>query len=214
MKTKLKMYAMTLMLGMGLASASSVSQAADGISTFADIGGYSQYVWRGAAQGTGQSSLQGDVGLEHEAGLSANVWFATGVGDSETEYDITVDYSGEAGDIGYSVGYIMYKFVDDSSLDAEEAYIGASMGIASLTVYMGDGYNYIEAGVGDTVADMFDASLSVGSNDPDAGDSTTHITAGVSKDYDMGSYTLTPSLTVGKVTDLDTEFVVGVNASF
>ena len=214
MKTKLNIYSMALMLGMGMASASSVSQAADGISTFADIGGYSQYVWRGAAQGTGQSSLQGDVGVEHESGLSANVWFATGVGDSETEYDITFDYSGEAGDIGYSVGYIMYKFVDDSSLDAEEAYLGASMGIASLTIYMGDGYNYIEAGVGDTVADMFDASLSVGSNSPDSGSSTTHTTLSLSKDFDMGAYTLTPSITVGKVTDLDTEFVAGVNASF
>jgi len=213
MKNKLKHYGLAMMLGMGMVGASSAAQAEE-VAVFADIGGYSQYVWRGAAQGTGQFSLQGDAGVEHESGVSANIWFATGVGVSETEYDITLDYSGEANDIGYSVGFIAYKFVDDSTLDAEEFYLGASYDIASATVYIGDGYNYIEFGAGQTVADMIDASVAIGVNSPDVGTSTTHFTLGASKDYDMGSYTLTPSLTIGSVTDLDTEFVLGVNASF
>ena len=214
MTKTLKNYAVALMLGMGLVGVNTSAQAEDAISVYADIGGFSQYIWRAAAQGTGQGSLQGDVGIEHESGVSANVWFATGVGADETEYDITLDYSGEAGDIGYSVGFIAYKFVNDSTLDANEFYVAASYDIASLTAYIGDGYNYVEAGVGATVADMFDASAAVGINSPDAGTSTTHITLGASKDFDMDSYTITPSLTVGSVTDLDTEVAFGVNSSF
>ncbi|HID35868.1 MAG TPA: hypothetical protein EYP39_00590 [Ghiorsea sp.] len=214
MKKTMKNYAMALMLGMGFAGVNTAAHAADDVSVYADIGGFSQYIWRAAAQGDGRASLQGDVGVEHASGVSANIWFATGVGTDETEYDITLDYSGEAGDIGYSVGFIAFKFVKDSGLDANEFYVGASFDIASLTAYIGDGYNYIEAGVGATVADMFDASAAVGINSPDTGTSTTHITLGASKDFDMGSYTLSPSLTIGSVTDLDTEVALGVNASF
>jgi len=214
MTKTLRNYAMALMLGMGLVGVNTTAQAEEAVSVYADIGGFSQYIWRAAAQGTGQGSLQGDVGIDHESGLSANVWFATGVATDDTEFDFTVDYSGEAGDIGYSVGFIAYVFANDSTLDAEEFYVGASYDIASLTAYIGDGYNYIELGAGATVADMFDASAAVGINSPDTGTSTTHITLGASKDFDMGSYTLSPSLTIGSVTDLDTEIAIGVNAAF
>ena len=210
---KLTSYAIAFAMGMGLTGVSATAHAADDIAMFADIGIQSQYIWRGAAQGTGQASVQGDAGVEHESGVSANIWFATGVGADETEYDITVDYSGEAGDIGYSVGYIMYKFANDSTLDADEFYLGASMGIASATVYIGDGYNNIELGAGQTVADMFDASITAGVTTPDAGSSATYFALGGSKDYDMGSYTLSPSLTIGS-TDAGTEAAIGVNASF
>jgi len=209
MKSKLSKYALGLMMGMGLMGMNTTAQAADAISVFADIGGYSQYIWRAAAQGTGEFSVQGDVGIEHESGLSANVWFATGVG-SDKEYDITIDYSGEAGDIGYSVGVIRYDYVDNPSA-ATEFYIGGSFDIASLTAYIGDGYNYIEGGVGSSVADLFDASLSVGY---ETNAKTTHTTFGASKDFDMESFTMTPSLTVGNTKAGGTEYALGVNASF
>ena len=111
MKVNLKHYAVTLMIGMGMIS-TQPSAHAGGSTVFADIGAYSQYVWRGFAQSiNNDASVQGDVGVEMENGLSANVWFATGVdfgAGSDTEYDLTVDYSGESGDIGYSVGLIHY----------------------------------------------------------------------------------------------------------
>jgi len=218
MNKTMKNYAMALMLGMGFAGVNTAVHAADDVSVYADIGGFSQYIFRGVAQGGGTASLQGDVGVEHESGVSANIWFATGVSGAagtgkETEFDFTVDYSGEVEGIGYSVGYIAYVYTD-STLDVNEFYLGASMGIASATVYISDTYNYIEAAAGDTVADMFDASIAVGVFSPDVGTSTTHITLGASKDFDMGSYTLSPSLTIGSVTDLDTEVALGVNASF
>ncbi len=225
MKNNLKQYAMVLMLGTGMASTATTAHAADDVSLFADIGVYSQYIWRGMNQSVNNdASVQGDVGIEHSSGLSANVWFATGVdvgAGAETEYDITVDYSGEVGDIGYSVGYIMFKYMEDSTLDFEETYVGVSYSIASLTAYIGDGYNYYALDAGDTIAELFDAGVTVGYTDPDVGTSeVTDITISASKDFDMGSYTLSPSITYAMPQgELDTagytnEVAVGVNASF
>ncbi len=219
MKTKLQHYAIALMMGMGLTGVSATAQAGDDISVFADIGAQSQYIWRGAAQSVNNdAALQGDVGVEHASGISANVWFSTGVDvgtGKETEFDFTVDYSGEAGDIGYSVGIIAYQYTD-SGLNFNEVYGGVSYNIASLTAYYDpDNKNlYAELGAGMTVADMFDASASFGVNVPDVGSSTNHITLGASKDFDMDFYTLSPSLTIGKAGSADAEFAVGVNASF
>jgi len=218
-QTNLKKYAMGLMLGMGIAGMGVQAQAADPVSVFADIGAQSQYIWRGAAQSVNNdAALQGDIGIEHESGLSANVWFSTGVDvgtGAETEFDITVDYSGEAGDVGYSVGYIAYKYTD-TSLEFNEIYAGVSYDIASLTAYYdSDNKNlYTELGLGTSVNDLFDVSLSAAVNTPDVGSSTNHYVLGASKDFDMESFTLSPSLTVGKAGDASSEVAVGVNASF
>ncbi len=215
MKTKLQHYAIALMMGMGLTGVSTAAQAGDDISVYADIGAQSQYIWRGAAQSVNNdAAIQGDVGIEHESGISANVWFSTGVDvgtGSETEYDITIDYSGEAGDIGYSVGYIAYKYTD-TSLEFNEIYAGISKGIAALTAYYdADNKNlYTELGAGMTVADMFDASASFGVNSPDVGSSTNHITLGASKDFDN----INVNATIGKAGTADAEFAVGLNAAF
>jgi uncharacterized protein (TIGR02001 family) len=214
MKTKLQHYAIALMMGMGFLGLNTAAQAADDISVYADIGAQSQYIWRGAAQSVNNDvAFQGDVGIEHESGLSANVWFSTGVDfatTKETEFDFTVDYSGETNDLGYSVGFISYQYTDSAS--SNEIYAGISKGIAALTAY----YNtdskglYTELDAGMTVADMFDASASFGVNSPDVGSSTNHFTLGASKDFDN----ITANLTIGKQTNLDTEFAVGVNAAF
>ena len=216
MTMKLKNYAMALMLGMGLAGVTTTAQAADDISVFADIGIQSQYIWRADPQGSGHASLQGDVGVEHESGLSANVWFGTGVNGAagagaETEFDFTVDYSGEVDDLGYSVGYIAYKYTD-STLDFDEVYAGVSYDIASLTAYYtATNKNlYTELAAGTTVADMFDASFAFGINSPDVGSSTNHVTLGASKDFDN----ITANLTIADTKASGTEFAAGVNYAF
>ncbi|MDX8380950.1 MAG: TorF family putative porin [Ghiorsea sp.] len=214
MNHKLRKYALGLMIGMGLAGVS-MQATAGGITTYADIGAQSQYIWRGAAQSVNNDiAIQGDVGVEHESGLSANVWFSTGVDvgtGKETEFDITVDYSGEAGDLGYSVGYIAYKYTD-TALEFNEMYGGVSYDIASLTAYYdSDNKNlYTELGLGTTVADMFDVSLAAGVNSPDVGSSTNHYTLSASKAFDNVSV----NATVGKAGSVDAEFAVGVNAGF
>jgi uncharacterized protein (TIGR02001 family) len=213
MKTKLQHYAIALMMGMGFLGLNNAAQAADDISVYADIGAQSQYIWRGAAQSVNNDpAIQGDVGIEHASGLSANVWFSTGLSDkNEVEYDITLDYSGEAGDIGYSVGFISYQFTK-STASANEVYVGASYDIASLTAYY-DSANknlYTELGAGMTVADMFDASASFGVNSPDVGSSTNHITLGASKDFDN----INVNATIGKAGTASAEFAAGVNYAF
>jgi len=215
MKSKLSKYALGLMMGMGLMGMNTTAQAADAISMFADIGAQSQYIWRADPQSVNNDpALQGDVGVEHESGLSANLWFSTGVDfgtGAETEFDITLDYSGEAGDIGYSLGYIAYRYTD-SNFDFDEVYAGVSFDIASLAVYYNaDAKNlYTELGVGATVADMFDASLAFGVNSPDVGDSTNHITLGLSKDFDN----ITGNVTVANTKLNDTSFAAGINYAF
>ncbi|MDQ7001198.1 MAG: TorF family putative porin [Ghiorsea sp.] len=114
MTMKLKNYAMALMVGMGLVGITTTAQAGSDMSVFADIGAQSQYIWRADPQGGGKASIQGDIGVQHESGLSANIWFGTGVNGAagtgkETEFNFTVDYSGEVDELGYSVGYIAYK---------------------------------------------------------------------------------------------------------
>ncbi|MDQ6977630.1 MAG: TorF family putative porin [Ghiorsea sp.] len=212
---KLKNYAMALMVGMGLVGITTTAQAGSDMSVFADIGAQSQYIWRGAAQSVNNDvALQGDVGVEHESGLSANVWFSTGVdtgAGQKTEFDITVDYSGEAGDLGYSMGYIAYKYTD-TALDFNEVYGGLSYNIASLTAYY-DATNknlYTELSAGTTVADMFDASLAFGVNSPNVGSSTNHTTLNLSKDFES----ITGNVTVGKAGSATTEFAAGVNYAF
>ncbi|MDQ6988616.1 MAG: hypothetical protein Q9M19_01945, partial [Mariprofundaceae bacterium] len=97
-----------------------------------------------------------------------------------------------------------------AALDFNEFYLGASYGIASATVYVGDSYKYTEFGAGTTVADMFDASVAFGIVSPDTGSSVNQTTFGLSKDFDN----ISANLTVGTFDTLDTEFAIGVNASF
>lgn len=193
MKAKLRIYTMTLMLGMGLASASSVAKAED-VSVSADIGVFSQYVWRGQAQGGGESSVQGDYGVSMGA-VSASVWFATlGAGDV-TEFDYTIDYSGEAGDLGYSVGAIAYTFMNSAGLDTTEYYLGASYGIGSATYYYDSESknSWIDLSVGTEVAG-FALDATAGYVMPDVGTSeVVNLALGISKEIEVGGIAVSPS---------------------
>jgi len=203
MTNKLKHYGLAMMLGMGMMGASSAAQAEE-VAVFADFGGYSQYIWRGAAQGAGEFSLQGDVGGDFGNGFSANVWFATGVG-TDTEYDLTVDYSTDK----FSVGYVHFAFMD-STFTADEIYVSSSYGpVSGLIAYDLDASDaYIEVSAGHSIEGVVDLSASAGFN------TYENFTFGASRDFDMNSYTLSPSLTVGMAKGADTEVSVGVNASF
>jgi hypothetical protein len=110
----------------GLAAAPSALslEGSAGIST--------SYLWRGAELGNeGTPAFWGDVSGSSN-GLTYGLW-VTG-GDSQTEYDIYFDYSGEVSGVGYSLGYVDYNYADGTS-DFEETYYGLSYGDASVTVY-------------------------------------------------------------------------------
>lgn len=199
MNKKLNSYAMALLVGTGLITMTPAAQAAD-MEVSADVGVFSSYVWRGAKFSGDAPSVQGDFGMDFAKGLSGNVWYATNLVDNGTEFDYTLDYSGEAGVLGYSVGVIAYRFLNQKSFNTLEAYAGISAGPASLTVYYDTKLfkkdMYIEAGI-DGELGSFAASASVGYVMPNVGKKeVSNVTLGVSKDFELkGGVTATPSFT-------------------
>jgi len=209
MKNILKHSVMPLMLAMGLIGTKSLAYAESDIKVFADIGTYSQYLWRNVPQGGGEFSVQGDVGLELGDGLSVSAWFATGVG-TDTEYDLTLDYSGESDGIAYSIGFYTINYIDTPANNGGEFYASVAYDVASATIYVAETYTYYEIGA-EYGLDVVDASILAGYDDAAQ---KSDVTLGLSKTYEMSSYTLTPSFVVGKLQGADAEFVVGVKASF
>lgn len=217
MKSKLKNYAIALTLGTGLMGASAPTQAAD---VSGDLGIYSQYVWRGMAQGKAGTSVQGDYGTDLGGGLSGNVWFATPIDagqNSQTEFDWTLDYSGEMGDLGYSVGYIYYSYLNGAAANTGEIYAGLGYGPVSATYYYAVNSNnggwkkgsYLSLGVG-TDAAGFDLGATFGFYFGKANTATSvnvypttkkglgHLDLSISKDITLNDITVTPSLTISK----------------
>lgn len=95
------------------------------------------YLWRGAELGNtgvqggnGNAAFSVDVS-DSTGGLTYGLWVTSG--DSQTEYDLYADYSGEVSGIGYSIGYVDYNYA--LSGDFEETYVGLSYGPVSVTYF-------------------------------------------------------------------------------
>ena len=111
-------------LGLAAAPTALSLEGSAGIST--------SYLWRGEELGSGGSpAFWGDIS-DSTGGLSYGLWVTSG--DSQTEFDTYVDYSGEISGIGYSIGYIDYNYADRSD-GFEETYVGLSYGPLSVTMY-------------------------------------------------------------------------------
>lgn len=176
-------------------------------------------------------------------------------GKDVVEFDWTVDYSGDIGDtgLGYSVGGIGYTYLYDSASNFPELYAGLSADTLlapSLTVYynVADSQNkaylagdmWIDLGLSSSVAD-FDLSGTVSyaiwkndaTNRPVGAvdtfkDGLSLAAISVSKDIEVASVTMTPSMTftyplAKKQSDgaryiyglpVKSEFIAGVNFSY
>ncbi len=230
MKTKLQHYAVALMMGMGFMGVSTAAQAGD-MEIASDLGIYSQYVWRGAGFSGGAPSVQGDFGTSFTDNLSANVWFASYAGNA-TEFDYTVDFSGEAGDVGYSVGVIAYRFLNQKSANTLEFYAGVSMGPVGATLYYdNDAFKkdmYLEVSGGTDLAG-FATGVTVGYVMPDSGKKEVAVvTLDISKDIELNGMTVTPSFAynvglgpnkgvtnaAGDVTSKGDQMVAGINFAY
>jgi hypothetical protein len=109
-------------------------------------GFYSQYVWRGFAYSRDSLVIQPSMTISHK-GAAINLWgnldtnqYTVDPDDSETsnfnETDLTLSYSGSAGKIGYSGGYILYSV--EGLKDTQEVYATVSVDTLlapNLTVY-------------------------------------------------------------------------------
>jgi len=111
----------------------------------ANIGLFSQYVWRGMTQTKKQPALQGGVDYAHVSGFYAGTWVSNvswlkDDGDASyfksggtVELDLYGGYGGEFGEtaIGYDIGVIQYIFPGskrsgNASANATELYAGLS----------------------------------------------------------------------------------------
>jgi len=223
----------TLIALMGLSFTAITSAQAADMEISGDLGVYSQYMWRGMQQTAGASSVQGDLNLDTGTGLSANVWTAS-LNSNSTEFDFTVDYSGEVGGFGYSAGVIAYTYLNAAAGNATEVYVGGSYGPVSATYYYAVGGSwkkdaYADIALSQSVAG-FDLSADFGFYIPS--NSTTnptsfpttkkglgHVDLGVSKDVELKGITFTPSFMVSLPTyknapNNSTQFVGGLNAAF
>jgi len=100
--------------------------------------------------------------MEHESGLSFAAWVATGASDgTDTEYDFTLDYSGEVNDIEYAIGYYTIGYVDTPAGNGGEFYIGLSYAMLSTAAYVAQDYKYYELGLAHSIGAM-DTSLTAG----------------------------------------------------
>jgi uncharacterized protein (TIGR02001 family) len=155
------------------------------------------YLFRGEEMASGSPAVSADVSSSNN-GLTYGVWVSSG--DSQTEYDLYVDYSGTAGDIGYSIGYVDYNYATTpETSDLEEAYVGLSFGPASVTYYDeqdGDG-KYTVFGY-----DLGAYSFAYGDND-----TTTHFDVTYSVNDSL-------SLTVSKPEDEDAIVVASYSLPF
>jgi uncharacterized protein (TIGR02001 family) len=184
--------------------AASPAQAVDMESIFSDteatdanIGLFSQYVWRGQRQSFGAMSLQGDVGIAHDSGLSANAWFATlGTGNA-TEFDFTLDYSADLGFMGYSAGLILYRYHNNGAANTSEVYVGATHELGSATVYYDTNSKNIWLDLGSSV-ELAEFSLegTLSYSAPDIGrNEFVNLAVGVSKEIELDDVVFTPSFT-------------------
>ena len=244
-ETTLKKLGLTLAMIMSAGFAAMPAQAGDS-AVAGDIGVYSQYMWRGMQASAG-TSVQGDYGLDIGGGLSANVWFAAplgnvapankqgaNVGGNKTEFDYTVDYSGEAGGVSYSVGAIAYTYLNGAAGNATEVYAGVGFGPVSATYYYAvagswkkDAYLDValsqSLGGFDLGADfgVYLASTSAAKSNefPTTKNGLGHIDLSVSKDVSVGDATMSPSLMIsipqysGKPKNAN-QVVAGVNFAY
>ncbi|MDX8402892.1 MAG: TorF family putative porin [Mariprofundaceae bacterium] len=217
MNKKIITHISALLLTMGIMT--SAAQAED-INVGGDIGVYSQYMWRGMQQ-TQNASIQGDLGADIIDGLSANVWFSAPIGNNAqggnvTEFDWTVDYSGEISGISYSLGYIFYSYLNAASGNTGEVYGGLGYGPVSVTYYYATNSNkggweknsYLDVALGHSIAG-FDLGADFGfyfgkaatadhiNEFPTTKKGLGHVDLSISKDVALGdSVTMTPSLMI------------------
>ncbi len=200
LKYGLSAVAMVVVMAASVPSAQAVDMESifsDTEVTSSNIGLYSQYVWRGQRQGVGAISVQGDVGIEHDSGVSGNVWFATLGSGNVTEFDFTLDYSADLGFMGYSAGVILYRYHNSGASNATELYVGASHELGSATAYYDTNSKniWIDLSSGVELAEFtIDGTLSY--NMPDVGSNEfVNLAVGISQEIEVDDVVLSPSFT-------------------
>ena len=194
-------------------TALTLATAPTAVALDASAGIATSYLFRGAEMSGGSAAFSADVSGSSN-GLTYGVWASSG--DAQTEYDLYLDYSGTAGDIGYSIGYVDYNYLDGAKSgvdteaagyeayeDFEEVYIGLSFGSASVTYYdtQDSDNTYLAVGY-----DLGAYSLTYGDAEVD-GEESTHFDVSYAVNDSL-------SLTVSKPEDKDAIVVASYSLPF
>ncbi len=171
----------------------------------------SNYVWRGLTQTDDGFAVQAGVDYTMDSGIYVGAW-ASNV-DPGAEYDLYGGFTGEAGDIGYDLGFIYYGYTD-SGIDATHEFkLGASMDMFSGTLYIGENdYKYLDLGA--EMAEVLPEEITLSVHFGREFDSEVNdFSVGVSKNFEgfdvSANVTNSDAAVVG-----ETKFWVGVSKGF
>ncbi len=194
---------------------SQAEEAASPHSFSANVGLYSQYIFRGLTQTDTEPALQGGFDYGHDSGLYAGVWAsniswltdAAAYSTSSIEIDVYGGFASEFGDtgLGYDVGVLQYIYPGDrlpgtNNAETTELYAGLSYGWVSTKFSYAisdtfgftdsDGSWYLEAGVDVPLPYGLTASAHIGRQEFDGtGNDASDYTdwkLGLAKAWDSG----------------------------
>lgn len=125
------------------ASSAMAWESEDGAhSTSANVGLFSDYLFRGISFSDDKPAIQGGFDYAHASGLYAGTWASNLSIDDETniEIDVYAGFANEFGEsgIGYDLGVVRYMYPgteNDEELDYNEYYGGLSYSYFSATVF-------------------------------------------------------------------------------
>ena len=179
-----------MMIALGIAAASFSTLTATDFS--ANVAITSDYVWRGVSQTDSNPAIQGGFDLEHESGFSLGTWGSNVAGSANAEFDIYGAYAMDLEGINFSVGFIVYTYSDDSSLDFEEGNIGASYGpFSAMISHDFDNDNtYIEAAYDYEITDSILLSAHMGEYSFDNDGDYTDWSISASTEYNGFGFSL------------------------
>jgi len=108
------------------------NNALSNVELSANVGLYSQYVFRGISQSDEGPALQGGFDAAHSSGLYAGTWASNvdfnDASEASLELDLYAGYANNMGNIGYDVGFIYYAYPGaDSALNYDYYEFMASL---------------------------------------------------------------------------------------
>ena len=117
---KLDILAISTIIAGSLASTTAIAELNG------NIGLSNNYIWRGVTQNADEAAISGGVDYSHDSGLYAGAW-TSNLADGAYELDLYFGFGGEAGAVGYDLGFIQYMYPLDTSttgIDFSEVYVG------------------------------------------------------------------------------------------
>lgn len=218
-----------LMAAMAIAGAASFAAAPAAhaeASVTANLGGVTNYVFRGFDQ-TGGLSMQGGIDYQNDMGIYAGIWGST-MGADQNEYDLYIGWAGKISDFDFGVGYTAYSYseeVGDSDFQAFEE-VNLSVGVSMLSFNLDLGkdntgadeldYNHYAASV-DLDPYITGVSLTYGTTvyeDDDFEDGASYFDIAYGTTLDYGLDFTANLIFSGENAEDDTYFVVGLSKSF